>query len=285
MRRQFVQLITVPPPTPVPATIETWPSAVGNGPAVQVHALVGGELEAVEVGVVVVVAGLEHDHRLAGRRPARRRSRRRPRPSRRRRRRPRSSPRARCGRRTRSGRSRSAGGGAIGPGKPIASQLGLRPGAEVGQRRRRSCRRCRAGSRSPPAPRGLGLAEAVDDLLARLLRRRGAPSRSRPASRAARRSPAICSSASPACRSATSTPSGTAMCEAARRQKPRVGLVALGRLERGDEGVAERRQRRPLGVVEEVAGRERGERLADRLADRGAVGEVVRVADGRVARR
>ena len=42
------------------------PSTLGNGPAVQVAALVGGQLELVEVGLVGVAAHLEHADLLAG---------------------------------------------------------------------------------------------------------------------------------------------------------------------------------------------------------------------------
>ena len=61
VRRQLVQLIVVPPPSVVPATRLTLPSAVGVGPAPPEHLLVGRQLELGEVGLVVVAGGLEHD--------------------------------------------------------------------------------------------------------------------------------------------------------------------------------------------------------------------------------
>ena len=52
-------------------------------------------------------------------------------------------------------------------------------------------------------------------------------------------------------------------------------LVARRHLERRDERVAQSRQGGALSVVEQRAGSEHRERLADRLADLGAVGKVV----------
>ena len=61
-----------------------------------------------------------------------------------------------------------------------------------------------------------------------------------------------------------------------------VVLVALGRRQRGDEGVAERDQGPALAIVEQLAVGQGRERLADREAGLGVVGEVVGVARRRV---
>ena len=92
------------------------------------------------------------------------------------------------------------------------------------------------------------------------------------------RRPSICSSVELGLQQRDLDPLGHARRARRRGPRSRAGPRRPRAVERGDEGVAERDQGRPLGVVEEVAGRQRRERLPDRLARLRAVGEVVGVA-------
>ena len=247
-------------------------------PSVQVEALIGGELELVEVAVVVVAAHLEHDHRLAGRRelagddPA-------PRP----------------------GPDHADVGleRLLGPGRPPDPQRALavgrrgdRPriadrvpgrvatGAEVGQRVEQRPGEAAQGADPGQRLRAL-VADAVDDLLAHVLRRRRRdPVRRQPVEQLAQARHLLVAELGLKQRHLDRLPD--------RRVRGRAGpepvwiRLAVGRLEAGDEGVAECRQGEPLAVVEQLAGREQGEGVADRLAGLGGVGEVMRVARGGV---
>ena len=152
-----------------------------------------------------------------------------------------------------------------GPGSRSRPSSGCGPCPRSGRRVVKARRQ--AAERADPRERRPGPESANAWTIASpgLLRRRRRPCPSRQASRAARRSPSICSVGRARLRAARSRsprePRG------ARRRAPRTRRVALAvrRLERRDDRVAEDRQRLPLRVGEEVARRQRAEGLADRL--------------------
>ena len=184
-------------------------------------------------------------------------------------------------RRTVSGRSRPTGGGA-GGGKPIASQFGLRAGAEVRERVEQRPGEAAQG-RDPGERLRARLAEAVDDGLARLLRRGGRhPVLGQRVEESAQTRDLHV--VEPGLQQRDLDPLRHAQVRGGAEPEAAALLVAGRRLERGDERVAERRERRPLRVAEQLAGREGGERLGDRLRDLRAVGEVMRIPRRRVAR-